>query len=83
MQIFFSSCLSMVAQLSLSLAQLSPSLFFSLCGLPDPACRGMQTQRQQPHEQPPDAQDHSTRARDQELMCFSVMLATQPTQAKG
>ena len=28
MQIFFSSCLSMVAQLSLSLAQLSPSLFF-------------------------------------------------------
>ena len=27
MQIFFSSCLSMVAQLSLSLAQLSPSLF--------------------------------------------------------
>ena len=43
----------------------------------------MHTQRQQPRVQPPDVQDHRARARDQELMCFSVMLATQPTQAKG
>ena len=33
--------------------------------------------------QPPDVQDHRARVRDQELMCLSVMLATQPTQAKG
>jgi hypothetical protein len=38
MQIFFSRCLSMVAKLSLSLAQLSPSLLLFIIISPPPLC---------------------------------------------
>ena len=43
----------------------------------------MHTQQHQPRVEPPDVEDPRDQVRDQEVTCFYVIAATQPTKVKG